>query len=596
MIMRGMMPSSRILLSLDDRAVGREVQSLLVRLGYSVPALARPGGETLEQVEELAPDLVMIDAQARGAIRTGTWIDERFGLPIVFLAEAGTDLSLARVPFLCGHLTKPLEEKHLKLALEAALNLRGAPSRKRLKTQTLYQTLERLSHGVMVTDLAGNVAYLNRRAEKMTGWEQEEAAGLPFSEVFRKSEDSKLKRRDGTVIPVEEETAPLENEDGGLSGVVTIFQEKATEAEIRRLQQLESLGFLARGFAHDFNNLLTVLLGNLSMAQTRVTSDQELAFELEQVSGATMKAQSLVQQLMTFARGGKPIKAPIDLKALLKRILSDRERNGIAYELDANFPDAVVLADPKQLRRLIENLLRNAEQSMEEGTVRVRGEALEALFQLEIRDSGHGMEPEVMGQAFEPFYTTRSEMNASGLGLTVCESIARAHDGSIALSSTPENGTVATLRLPLATEEQTMSNPTSTQGSSPAPADGSRILVLEDDALISRLIKATLSQAGYDVTETTEGQQTIETYQQAAASGDPYTLLIMDLTIERGMGGIETMNRIKEINPNARGIVSSGYSDDPAMARPDEFGFSGVLPKPYEPQELVEVVGKVLAS
>ncbi len=580
----------------DQRDSGRELQSLLVGLGYSVPSLTRPGGEALEKVDDLQPDLVLIDAQSRGAIRTGTWIHERFGIPIVFLADAGTDLSLTKVPFLCGHITRPVNEEGLKLALDAALDVgrpcTGAP----LKTHTLHQTLASLSQGVIVSDLAGNVAFLNRQAEELTGWSLNEAAGESLSEVFQGVGKTALKRRDGREIAIEVETVPLENPDGGLSGIATVFQERKASSKLEsRNQKLEGLSSLARGFAHDFNNLLTILLGNLSMAQGRVIDDPELLYELELATGATLKAQGLVQQLMTFARGGAPVKGPVAAKGLLAMIVAERDqRSGLRYEWISGFPDAIIHADPKQIRRLIENLLLNAEQAMNEGTIFLRGEIEETMLLLEIIDSGHGLDPAVRDQAFEPFFTTRGDRNASGLGLTVCESIAQAHGGSVDLVSTPTEGTIATVRLPLVTEEHTMSTP---NASSDSAAGGSgRILVLEDEELVSRLIKATLSQAGYEVIETRDGEQTIEAYQQAVASGDPFNLLIMDLTIERGMGGIETMNRIKAIDPAARGIVSSGYSDDPAMSQPHDFGFADVLPKPYEPHELVSVVGKVLSS
>ncbi len=596
-MMRRVIPSSRILLVLDDRDFGRQTQSMLVALGYSVPALTRPGGEALEHVEEYCPDLVLIDAQARGALKTASWVHERFGLPVVFLADQGTDLSLERAPFLCGHITKPLAAQTLKPALDAAFGA-GNPNEAGLNAQILRQTLANLGQAVMVADLAGNVVYLNAQAERLTGWSLEKAAGRPCDQVFP-TNGSQLKTRDGSEIQLEVETATLENEDGGMNGVVTIFRdvsrEKAAESEQNRAQKLEGLGFLARGFAHDFNNLLTVLFGNLSVARARVRGDEELAYELEQAASAALKAENLVQQLLTFARGGTPIRCPVDARRLLARVLAEFNGQDVAFELDPGFPQAIIHADPKQVRRLVENLLQNAEQAMGGGCVRVRGQVDDAFLTLRIADTGPGMPPEVREQAFEPFFTTRAEANASGLGLTVCESIARAHGGSISLSSNPNQGTTATVRLPLATDEQKrkMSTPTNPQS---AATNGSRVLVLEDEEGVSRLIATTLGQAGYQVTEAREGQQAVDAFEQAATSGTPFSLLIADLTIESGMGGLEAMSRIRKIDPNVRGIVSSGYSDEPAMANPGEFGFAGVLPKPYEPKELVDVVGQVLAS
>ncbi|MEM7014370.1 MAG: response regulator, partial [Verrucomicrobiota bacterium] len=211
-----------------------------------------------------------------------------------------------------------------------------------------------------------------------------------------------------------------------------------------------------------------------------------------------------------------------------------------------------------------------------------------------------GMDSATMNKAFEPFFTTRRQFNATGLGLTVCESIARAHGGWIQLQSKVGKGAIASVYLPVHipdSEAVLLETPTgkpAAAGRTNGSKNGSTtILVLEDEKMIRRLITATLEGAGFKVHETAEGQATIDAYRSANDDGHPYDLLIMDLSIDDGMGGVEAMGRIKEIDPNVQAIVSSGYSDDPAMANPAAYGFSAVLPKPYQPQELVEMVKKM---
>jgi CheY-like chemotaxis protein len=379
---------------------------------------------------------------------------------------------------------------------------------------------------------------------------------------------------------------------------------KRTERELRRSERLEALEHLARGFSHGFNNLLTVILGNIGLAEA-ISRDVVQKGMLQEAGIASRKAQSLVQQIMVFARGGAPVKGLVPIAPLLRQIIQERqaEHTGFQYRLDVEALETVVRADPKQLRRLVENLLLNAEQASCSGAaigIVCRTENTTdgaAWLVIGILDVGSGMDEAVMRQAFEPFFSTRQPLNATGLGLTVCESIARAHGGTVILKSSPGEGTLVTVRLPLAKASE------SSPGVEPfrngirtghAPHAGARILVLEDESLIRRLIHTTLTQAGHRVDESPEGQAAVNAYRAASTAGDPYDLLIMDLTIEDGMGGVEAMHRIKEFDPSACAIVSSGYSDDPAMSDPQRYGFSGVLPKPYQPVELVDAVAAML--
>jgi len=732
------MKPGRILIVEDEARGGRDYQSTLIRLGHSVPVVARTGEEALAAAVETHPDLVLLSLRLEGpwnGIETARRIREVFDTAILFLCQPGDDLSMnrARVAFPYGYLVGPVSGEELQDAVESALTQSGDRALNRRRTQMVGQTLRALDQGVVAADLAGNISFMNKTAERLTGWEASAALGRPVREVFEiqppngeapPAGHSFLRRKDGKRLVIEVTTGPLESEDGGLNGMVTTFREssptataatthagdlelaamtrsiadpmigldaswrinfanpaaaklfgvslqalsgrglweepsffdpirhrpefekalrqrrpqdievhlkdtdvwlhvrlyphadgvlailrneterKKRELEARRLERLEGLGLLARGFAHDFNNLLTVMLGSLSFAKDRPAGDPRLPEELGQAIDATLEAQSLVQQLMTFATGGKPIKSALKPSALVQHLVEDRrgDHPRINYLITSNgAQEATVQADPKQISRLVENLLLNAEQAVgQEGDIFIQcHEETDAharpTFVIEVIDSGEGMAADVVKQAFEPFFTTRRESNATGLGLTVCESIARAHGGSVTLQSKPGQGTVAIVHLPIASYEESpllmTLTPPSNHGAPNMSKDGhARILVLEDEALIRKLISTALSQAGHEVIETKEGKETIEVYRKSFQEGHPYDLLIMDLTIEDGMGGIEAIARIKEIDPNARAIVSSGYSDEPAMSNPAAYGFSGVLPKPYQPQQLIEVV------
>ncbi|MCF6311179.1 MAG: response regulator [Verrucomicrobiales bacterium] len=392
-----------------------------------------------------------------------------------------------------------------------------------------------------------------------------------------------------------------------------------------RAHRLEGLSLLARGFTHDFNNLLTVLIGNLSLIEDRYPEDLAFQSEVKASSLAADQARRLVQQLMTFTKGGVPILTETKVAGVLRRVLEQhRKANAkIRYQMRCEDPSLRVRIDPEQIALLLENLVKNAEEAMPQGghleavcelcmeslpeqALGLAGEEEEVSYVvIKIIDSGHGMTEQVVERVFEPYFTTRKEDNASGIGLTVCESIAKAHRGFLTLSSQPGKGTEVSLFLPLqlskageadAGEDEVVDEvvPELYREAVDIKADAPRILILEDEDLIRQLIVRCLGKQGYEVVESVDGEETLLLYQQAMQQGKPFDLVLSDLTIEGGMGGVEMMQRLRVLDPDVKAIVSSGYSDAPAMARPDDYGFVAVLPKPYPPQDLIRVVAQVI--
>lgn len=404
-------------------------------------------------------------------------------------------------------------------------------------------------------------------------------------------------------------------------GMLMLIQDvtaKREEAERRsRMDRLESLGLLARGFAHDFNNLLTVLLGNISLAEMRLRNAITLP-ELHTAKQATLQAQNLVQQLLTFARGGAPIKRLTNIGDLIDKFFAHHTRaSRIDYriEIQPGLPQTPI--DPAQVRRLIGNLIRNAEQSqLNGGQIVVRafvpdhaqmfpGELVtDHNFQpsgiaIEVQDFGEGILADHLPHIFEPYFSTRKSENATGLGLTVCESIAKAHGGTITVSSDPGRGTTVRFYVPLdADAEEADSFGLSNVFDAPpdAPVSQPRILVLEDDPLVRNLIVRNLASQGFEITESAEGSETVRMYQESMNQGRVFDLVVLDLSIPNGMGGVRTMEKLRQLDPDVLAIVSSGYSDDPVMAKPASYGFAAVLPKPYEPADMVRLVRNVLAT
>ncbi|WP_395750635.1 response regulator [Prosthecobacter sp.] len=404
----------------------------------------------------------------------------------------------------------------------------------------------------------------------------------------------------------------------GLLLLVQDVTARREEAERRnRIDRLESLGLLARGFAHDFNNLLTVLLGNISLAEMRLRNAITLP-ELHTAKQATLQAQNLVQQLLTFARGGAPIKTQIRLGDLIETFFTHHTRaNRVEYRIEVQPGLPQIAIDGAQIRRLLSNLIRNAEQAQPNGgeiTVRCfapdhaemfPGEMVtDTNFQpsglaIEVEDKGEGIPTEHLPHIFEPYFSTRKADNATGLGLTVCESIAKAHGGSLTVSSEQGKGTTVRFYLPLDSDgEEADAFGLSKVFDAPPElaAANPRILVLEDDPLVRSLIVRNLTSNGFDVAESAEGSETVRLYQEGMTQGRPFDLVILDLSIPNGMGGVRTMEKLRTMDPEVFAIVSSGYSDDPVMANPASYGFAAVLPKPYEPADMLRLVRNILAT
>ena len=400
--------------------------------------------------------------------------------------------------------------------------------------------------------------------------------------------------------------------DGLLALFHDITAKRAAEEQQDKMEKLESLGLLARGFAHDFNNLLTVLLGNLSLAEAALPSGWVGRTELERARVASLQAQNLVQQLLTFARGGAPIRQPLDAGSFVSEWFAEwPKRADRQYRLDGARGEFPVEWDRHQVRRVLANLLKNAEQATRPGgqiAVRVgrlgetgfredelglpAGTSARSWVVIEVADDGEGMAPGQAARVFEPYFTTRADANASGLGLTVCESVVRAHGGSVRIVSVPGEGTKVKLALP------GKGGATEVPGASPEPSAERkrRVLLLEDEPLILQLLEQHLQRCGCESTATTDGAETISRYREGMESGQPYDLIILDLSIPGGMGGAAAMETIRRMDPAVRAVVSSGYSDDPVMSRYIDYGFRAVLPKPYQPQDLIDLVRGMLSE
>lgn len=587
---------------------------------HEVFRIYHPGGE---------PAMVELATPAQPPQERTVWLTTREGqrVPVQDRSTPLRDQSgqLTGVVILFRAMPVPVD------AGTAAVTATDAPPAPDATTSAhapLVDVVESISDPLLALDGRWRITYANASALQLFGRHTEKLAGtnlwdlLPSAtreEHYGSLSHAMLHRESvSREIYLEEKQIWIELRGYPFAeGLLLLLQDitsKREEAERRsRLDRLESLGLLARGFAHEFNNLLTVLLGNLSLAEMRLRTVIQLP-EIHTAKQATLQAQGLVQQLLTFARGGAPIKRPTRPGELIEQFFQHHSRaTRIEYRLEISPALPSLALDPAQIRRLLGNLVRNAEQAQPDGgviTVRCHphdpGEsypheitsdqpATPAGIVMEVTDRGEGIPTENLAHIFEPYFSTRKAENATGLGLTVCESIAKAHGGSISVRSETGKGTSVSVYLPVDADGEEVDALGLSRAFETAPqAAITRILVLEDDPLVRALIVRNLTSQSYEVTETAEGSETVRAYQEARQSGQPFDLVILDLSIPNGMGGVRTIEKLRQYDPDVLAIVSSGYSDDPVMAKPASYGFAAVLPKPYEPADMLRLVKSVL--
>ncbi len=498
-----------------------------------------------------------------------------------------------------------------------------------LRSIERYRLLfERNLAGVFQTDLDGTISTTNRAFAAMLGYsDTDDLRGRSIADLACSPEELELfvkelafKRelhnreftmitRDGELVTILLNAGRIDDDDNDgelIEGIaMDVSARKRAEEDRRRLalqlqqsKKLESLGVLAGGIAHDFNNMLMAILSNISLARRAAAASEETLRRLNEAEEVCLRATSLTQQLLTFSKGGRPIRKVAAVGRLIEEATATAARSGNCHYDCRSNPDLwPVEVDEGQISQVVQNLVANAIQAMPRGgTVSVMSDNLHLVegdvptleagryLRIEVVDTGVGIPEGELESIFDPFFTTKK--GSSGLGLATAFSIVRSHGGAIVVHSQPDQGSRFSVYLPASEDEHVKE----TAGAEDSMHGHGRLLIMDDDEAVRSAAAELLETIGYEVGTAADGSEAIALYTRAMEQGHPYDAVILDLTVPEGVGGRETITRLLAIDPGVKAIVSSGYSTDPVMASYREHGFSGVAVKPYRLADLARTL------
>ena len=622
-------PEMRILLVEDHPESRRTLQRLIERRGHEVVAVGSAEEAELELRKQPFAFLIL-DWMLPGKsgvelcqeLRTAPKGEELFIL-LVTARDDTQDLERALEAGANDYLIKPLDPARLNVRLSVAeRRIRALAERNQARTELqeavgkMTDILEKTSDGFFAVDRDWKFTFVNRQAEKLLDRHREDLIGKDFwvelPEFTRDAFEKNYRRAMSEQVAIEFEASDPSGKvwfellaypsGGGVSVFLrNVTDRKRVEEERLTTDKLESLGTLAGGIAHDLNNLLTVISGNIGLAQIETPGNPaNLLSFLSRAGEAAQHAAQLSNQLLTFSKGGTPLKRVVSISDLVTQAAEFAlHGSNLRSDLDIQASLWRSAVDPAQIEQVINALVINAREAMPRGgIVRVSARNLEIdansglpirpgrYVKVQVADNGGGIEKRLVTKIFDPYFTTKS--TGTGLGLSISYSVVKKHGGLLHLEHTSADGSTFTFYLPAIDSEPPVPEPT--LENEIFSFNHQRVLVMDDEAAIRDLTSELLGTLGYKVTTVPDGAEALKKYKLAMRTGETFQAVILDATIRGGMGGVATMERLRDLDPNVTAIICSGYSDDAALAEFLAYGFRAALPKPFTRHELANVL------
>ncbi|MBF0329365.1 MAG: PAS domain S-box protein [Nitrospirae bacterium] len=492
------------------------------------------------------------------------------------------------------------------------------------------QTLENANLIAVQLNNEGLITFANNFFAELTGWDIKEIIGKNWMDIFIpdairehirdihaeniilkgivKKYENDILTKAGEKRLIAWTNSHMFGAKGEIIGVtslgIDITEHRRLEEQLSNIQKLEAVGTLAGGIAHDFNNLLQGIFGYLSMARININNHANALSMIEQAEKALHLSVKLTSQLLTFAKGGKPEKRLIKLSSVIENSVKFAlSGSNCSCSLDITETLWSADADEGQISQVLQNIVLNAVQAMPiGGTIEVAARNLEAdnnaipaileqgrYVAISIRDVGIGIPAEYLSRIFDPYFTTKEK--GSGLGLATSYSIIKNHGGLIDVSSQAGKGTLFTIYIPAITDFAE----DETKAAVLTATRTCKVLVMDDEDVVRTVVRELISSLGHEVEVAEHGEAALKKYKRAKDSDRPFDIVILDLTIRGGMGGAETLNKLKELDPEVKVIVSSGYSEDASLAEYKKQGFVAVLKKPYDIDRLQITLNEIIA-
>ncbi len=638
------------ILIVDDTAINLQILTTIVTTeGYNI-LLAQSGEEALRVANEYHPDIILLDVMMSkmdgfDVCRQLKANPSTQPIPVIFVT-ARTDVEAVEKGFDVGgddYVSKPFNDRVLLARLKNHVERYQRQRELTINRERLNTALDAAQIGSFTIRLPEKIWIPDEQLMRLFGIESDvDTFNLNtwYEHVIPEDIENTIKRIEGCIIKdsfckfefrifdsvggykwfrcsMQVSERNEKDEPLLIVGVnVDITKEhsmldtiRIQEETLAQTRKLKAMGQLTGGIAHDFNNMLATILGFAELLSEDLQDNEEHSYYCKNITDTCERAATLTNQLLTFSRKQSKQTTVIDLHGLILGSMDLMQHSlgkKISIKQKLGAKEHFIMGEFAQLQNILLNMGFNARDAMPNGGILELNTENVSIYEkdilhlpvfietgdyvvLHIRDTGTGMEKEVLDKIFEPFFTTKQAGKGTGLGLSTTYGTINAHNGSIFAESTPGEGTVFHIYFPVSNLKPQKDVEKKASSSRNSVTSGT-ILVIDDEMTIRRMLIKTLKYVGYDVLDANSGKVGINLYKQ---NKDQISAVILDVIMPE-MDGVQIYKALKKINPNVAVLVSTGYASSKQTIELKELGVEAFLKKPYRQSELVEAVSKVI--